>query len=386
MKVAIFTDTYLPDVNGVSNTLGRLSAYFDHMGIEYLIFAPGDEHIKKEKGIKRFPGIRFFLYPQVKLCFPFYSRVKKALTAFKPDIIHIVTEFGIGRAGLKYALNNKIPLVSSFHTNIPEYLKYFHFDFLENFSWRYLLKVHLKANRVFVPSNSTKKSLQNKGLKNISIWSRGIDKSQYSPDYRDESFRKEYGLVDKTVFLYVGRVSPEKDIDILMETFNRLNLKYKDKIHLIIVGDGPLLSSLKEKAPSNITFLGFLRGNTLSKVYASSDIFIFPSSTETFGNVVIEAMASGVPVISCLAGGIADNLINGVNGLGIKPRDLEGFYNASERLLLNTSLRAKLASNGYDFISILDWNIIFSKLVTEYHEVIFGDDKYNIQELKKAIV
>lgn len=370
MKIAIFTDTFLPEINGVTNTLGKLASYMEEKGIEYRIFAPVNDNIAQNHRIIRFLSINFFLYPERRFSFPNIFLVERELKEFKPDLIHIVTEFNIGLVGLRYAEKNNIPHVSSYHTNISQYLKYFKLKILENVSWSYLLWFHNKSKRMYCPSNVTKKLLDEKGFERVEIWGRGIETEQFSPSLRDEEYRKAMKINDKVVFLYVGRVSPEKDVDIFMNVKNRLNKEFRDEIHFIMVGDGPLLEEIKEKDNDNITYTGSQRGEGLSKLYASSDIFFFPSSTETYGNVILEAMASGLAVIASNSGGITENLINGYNGLSCTGGIEEEFYNAAVRLLKDVNERKKLAENARDYTSRRPWSYVFDKLFESYKEVI----------------
>ncbi len=175
---------------------------------------------------------------------------------------------------------------------MAEYLRYYKLMFLEAPSWSFFRWFHGKSDISYCPSAVTRKYLEQKGFRNMRVWERGIELDRFSPQYRDEDLRKSLGIDDKIVFLYVGRVSPEKELHIYIETAKRLNLKYKDMVHFLLVGDGPSLNALKKEAPDNMTFTGFMRGMELSKIYASSDIFICPSSTETLGFVIHGLRAS----------------------------------------------------------------------------------------------
>jgi glycosyltransferase involved in cell wall biosynthesis len=218
MKVAIFTDTYLPEVNGVAKTLGRLTGYMYENGIEYRVFAPSYRNAVQDKSVVRFPSFNFLLYPESKISIPLYAEIRKELNHFKPDIIHVATPFGIGLCGLKYANAEKIPMVSSYHTNYSQYLEYFNLKLFEQISWKYLKWFHKQSRINYCPSYSAISLLKGKGIENLELWSRGINTVAFSPVYRDIEFRRKLNCADKIVFLYVGRISPEKDIDILLST------------------------------------------------------------------------------------------------------------------------------------------------------------------------
>ncbi|HBN28736.1 MAG TPA: glycosyltransferase family 1 protein, partial [Clostridiaceae bacterium] len=188
--------------------------------------------------------------------------------------------------------------------------------------------------------------------------------------YRDINFRERNGFDHKLAILYVGRFAAEKDMDVFIDTAKMLNEKYEDKIHFVMVGDGPMKKDIVKSDFKNVTFTGFLQGEELSKVYASSDIFLFPSSTETYGNVILEAMASGLPTVACKKGGIFENVIDGYNGFLCGEKDTEDFYKAVEKLILNEDLRKAFAKNGLRHAKGKSWDRIFDKLMESYEEVI----------------
>lgn len=380
MKVAIFTDTYLPEVNGVAKTLGQLAGYLNSKGIAYRIFAPEYGETQAENNTIRFFSLPFLIYPQSRVAFPDGMRIAKELENFDPDIIHVITQFGIGLAGLKYAKENNIPAVSTYTTNFSQYLYYFRLKALENISWKYLKWFHNQSVRSFCPSYKTISLLQEKGINNPDLWSRGINTNAFSPRYRDVEFREKLGINDKTVILYAGRISPEKDLDILLHTAEKLNEKYISQIHFLLAGDGPYLEEIRKRSIPNLTALGFIKGQELSRAYASSDIFMFPSTSETFGNVILEAMASGLPVIASPEGGIADNLIDGYNGISCKKRNIEDYYEAASRLIEDRKLAKRLAANGIEHTADRKWEKIFDKLINDYYEIV-SENSINIDEI-----
>ncbi|MDQ2086748.1 glycosyltransferase family 1 protein [Herbivorax sp. ANBcel31] len=382
MKIALFTDTYTPQINGVAKTLEKYTQYMKKQKLNYRVFAPGNDDNNYDDNIKRFLGIKFLLYPQLKVPLPNYFSIVKELNNFKPDIIHVATPFSIGLCGLKYSKSYNVPLVSSFHTNFHQYVNYFNMNFLYNIVWNYLLWFHNNCLINFCPSNSTMNLLKEKGFSNLKIWDRGIDKGIYNPKFRNNNYRNKLGVNDKTVFLYVGRLSPEKDIDILISTIKRLNINYMDKIHFLIVGDGPFYKSLKKNEFPNVTLTGFKKGKELSTIYASSDIFLFPSSSETFGNVILEAMASGLPVIACKNAGVIDKNLIKSSLITCKPRNGNDFFNASELLLNHKEYRDFLISKGLNYISSKSWDNVFSSLIDNY-STILDHDALNI--CKKAV-
>lgn len=382
MKIAFFTDTFLPQINGVAKTLSKFIEYMDKNNIEYRIFAPSFKEKDDYNNVIRAKSFKFILYPQCRLSLPNYFSISKELDEFKPDLIHIVTEFNMGLCGLLYAKRNNIPVVSSYETNISQYLEYYHLSILEKPSWKYFKWVHNKCSMNFCPSKDTAELIKNQGFYNSAVWERGIETDNFSPKYKDPSFKKSLNSEDKLLFLYVGRVSPEKDLELFISTAKRLNKKYYDKIHFAIVGDGPSLKELKSIAPDNVSFTGFLTGKDLSKAYASSDIFLFTSATETLGFVILEAMASKLAIVSCKAGGVKDNLIDGYNGLACREKNEDDFYTACEKLINNDELRLNLAKNARNYALTKDWNNTFNDLINNYKQILefkVHSSKYRVQ-------
>ena len=370
MRVAIFTDTFLPQINGVAKTLGKFLEYMDKHSIEYILFAPAVEGEVSTDKIKRLVSVKFLLYPECKLSLPNFVLFAKELNAFKPDIIHAGTPFNMGIYAIRYAKTYKVPVVTAYDTNFPDYLQYYKLNFLESFSWKYFKWFHSKCDINFCPSLATMEMLKEKGFNNLELWGRGIETNNFSPEFRDEELRKSLNVENKIMFLYVGRISPEKHVDIFINVAKKLNEKYLNKIHFTLVGDGPLLKDFKDEALPNMTFTGFLRGAALSKMYASSDVFLFTSNTETLGFVIMEAMASALPVIACSEGGVADNLIDGVNGFSCGFRNEEEYYNACEKMILDVPLRHKLGDTGREQALNMSWENTFDKLIASYSKLL----------------
>lgn len=381
MKIAYFTDTYLPQVNGVTNTLSKLGEYLNSKSIHHMFFSPeypdnnnqNNAHVSSY--VKRFKSVSLPMYPECRISIPYYNNICKAADDFKPDIIHLITSSGIGLRGLKYARDKNIPIVSSFHTYFDAYLKYYKVDFLENALWKFFSWFHSYSSINFCPSQHTMSTLKSKGIDNLKIWSRGINSDLFSPNYRNENLRKSINPDGKMVFLYVGRLALEKDLDILMESIKKVNDIYPEKAQFILTGDGPYTSVLKENAPRNVLFTGYLKGLKLSEMYATCDVFLFPSSTETFGNVVIEAMASGLPVVAVNSGGVTDNVIHNYNGLLSEPRNVNSFTNSICKIL-NSSNISSLSINARRHAENLSWNSVFDTLISDYESVIHSNKIY----------
>lgn len=371
LKIAIFTDTFLPQINGVTNTLDRLTKHFNKNNIEYRLFAPKDDKSYENKSnVYNFASIRFFLYPELRFALPDINKMKSIIKEFNPDLIHVVTPFSIGLCGLKIAKDLNIPLVSSYHTNFSEYLEYYNLKFVDHLLWKYIRWFHNHSIINYCPSMDTKQKLLEHGIKNIEIWGRGIDTELYNPSYRNNNIRDVYGIKEKTILLYVGRLAREKDLDTLAHAFSVLSHRHNNNIHLIIAGSGPYEDRLRSIIKRSVTFTGYIKAKKLAEIYASSDIFVFPSVTETYGNVILEAMASGLPVVASMSGGISENLINGYNGLEAGAKQTRDYIDKIEALILDTKLRKKLGIQAREYALSKSWDSVFDRLIESYKHVI----------------
>jgi len=371
MRVAIISDTFIPQINGVTKTLKRLQENFDKRSdLEYRFFVPDYQMKESVSSTIAFKSLRLFLYPECKVALPNYLLFKKQLDAFQPDVIHIKTQATMGLMGLRYAENNNIPVVSTYTTNLSAYLEAYHLELLEQPLWMFLRSFHNKCTVNLAPSRYSKEQLEEQNIGNIKLWPRGVDLEKFSPTYKDE------GLIDslrtngdEILLLYVGRIAAEKNLDLLMETAKKLNDNQKS-FKLIMVGDGPYRETLENQKIPNVIFVGYKKGEALSKYYASCDIFVFPSTTETFGNVILEAMASKTVVLSVNEGGVKENIISPYNAIAVDQVSSEEFYENIIALMDSPDSRRFLAENAYTYAKKKGWERIFDSLVETYKEVI----------------
>ena len=371
MRVAIFTDTFVPQVNGVARTVGRLAEALEARGITSIVLSP-DTGLKSGHGycIYFSPGFNFPFYPECKIAIPNYSDMRRRLDRFKPDLVHLVTEFSMGLCGLRYASMAGIPAVGSYHTNLPQYLSYYGFSFLSHWAWKYLRWFHNRCLINYCPSESSMRLLEGKGIKNLDIWGRGVDNTFFSPEKRRLSFRTRAEVArNGTLLLYVGRLAPEKELDILIGAYCILRKEYRD-INLVITGGGPMAAKLMREAPSEVIFTGYLDGEELAAAYASSDIFVFPSTTETYGNVLLEAMSSGLPVVAPNSGGVMENLVHRYNGLACRPHSVGDMAEAVVLLKENPGLRRTLAEQARAHALTRSWDSVFDRLAEGYYGVV----------------
>ena len=372
MRIVYFTDTYYPEINGVANTLSRLHQYLDQNGIEHIFFAPEYQDEKPEKEVLRFRGFQIPFSPNSRLAvtMPFHSEIKKRVLEFKPDIIHIVTEFTMGQEGLRIAKETGIPVVMSYHTNIEQYLEYFHAKLFEKPVRAYFQKFHSNAVLNLCPSRQTYRQLAAQGYQNLDLWTRGVDTTLYSPQKRTGRWRELLGK-DKTICLYVGRLSFEKGIDYYLESIKQLNQTGAgENMIFAFAGDGPYRETLENCGIENVKLTGFVRGEMLASLYAEADIFVFPSGTETFGNVLLEAMASAVPCICTDEGGVTDFAEHGRNAYVVPYRDSDKLSDAILKVAQSPLLRERLSSGALHTAEGRNWDSVMDRLMQSYEEVL----------------
>ncbi len=340
IRVAHFTDTFY-EVNGVARTLNQQIeiALKSHKQLTIITCDAMDR--RERLGVKNFKPVGVHElpeYPDQKL---FYPPILEMLNyCYEQDITHIhsATPGPIGLAALAIANILKLPIDGTYHTALPQYAQYLTGDAaIEELTWKYTLWYYGQMNRVYAPSKNTADELIEKGIAadRVRLMERGIDITLFHPSKRNGFFKKHFQIEDHAVkLLYVGRVSREKNLHILVEAFNHLSREQGD-VHLVIVGEGPYLEEMKiELSGKPVTFTGYLSGEDLAAAYASSNIFVFPSTTDTFGNVVLEAQASGIPVIVTDQGGPRENIIPSRTGFVARGND-SGSFLQSIRLLTN---------------------------------------------------
>ncbi|MFT9055941.1 MAG: glycosyltransferase family 1 protein [Ethanoligenens sp.] len=372
MKVAYFCDTFAPQINGVSTTLEKLRAYALKNNIETVFLVPDyPETQPSDKNVYRFLSFPLFFYKECRVVIPPVFKAEKILDEFKPDLIHAYSEFGISLAAIRYAKKKNIPIVSSYTSNFNSYLHYYNMDLVSPILENYLNWFHNNCALTFCPSEMTREYLFQKDIKRVDIMRRGVDPSRFSPTFRSDAFRKKSGVKEGALlFTYVGRISPEKDLDILMESITSIKAAYGDKAAFAIVGDGPYLHEMKQRMGNKAHFTGFLKGRDLSVAYASSDVFVFPSTTETFGNVVLEGMCSGLPAIVPNAGGVVETVTHGQNGLIVLPRDSAAFTNAMKRLLDSPRLCMAMRDRALQTAQTRSWERVFELLFDRYARLV----------------
>ena len=302
--ITIVTETYLPEVNGVSNTLSHLvEGLLRYPNVSVQLVRPGqstcDTSLQKDC-FEEFvvQGLPIPGYTEMHFGLPCKNRLLKLWREKTPNAIYIATEGPLGLSALKAAKQLSIPVLSGFHTNFHSYIQHYHLPWAKPLVFRYLRKFHNKTAGTLAPSEFQAQQLRSEQFENVQVMGRGVDIELFSPEKRDQTLRESWGLKpDDIALIHVGRLSAEKNIDLAIQAFEQVR-KQKPKTKLVIVGEGPICGELKRNADPQIVLCGKKSGEELAKHYASGDVFLFPSMTDTFGNVVTEAMASGLAVVS----------------------------------------------------------------------------------------
>lgn len=375
MRIAIFSETFLPKVDGIVNTLCHLLEHLAVRGHEAILFAPeGGPEIYAHTPVYGFPAHPFPIYPELRFVAPTVE-VKPILQEFNPDLIHIINPVSLGLTGMGYAKTMGIPLVASYHTDVPGFATRWGMGFLAEPLWGYFRLIHNQADLNLCPSRVTQRELIEHGFRRVKVWGRGVDSDLYSPTKRTVEWRRTLsgGELEKPLLLYVGRVSQEKRIDWL-----RPMLDVVPDVRLAIVGDGPARLELEELfAGTPTVFTGYLAGEDLASAYAVADQFVFPSANETLGNVVLEAMASGLPVVAPRSGGVLDHVEHGITGLLFDTDDTNDMIAAVRQLLEHPAYSRQLGQTGRKRVENRSWASILDKLLAEYQALLPVGQQYD---------
>ncbi|WP_309669120.1 glycosyltransferase family 1 protein [Gemmatimonas sp.] len=366
LRLALFTDTYAPQVNGVARTLERLVAAVEARGGVVRVFAPFDPEGQAHDAVERFGSRAFWAYPQLRLSWPSSSRVEAALAAFTPTLVHAATEFGVGLAGRRAAHALGIPFVSSYHTSFVAYAEHYRLGLLARPGWHFMRWFHNGGLRTYCPSQSIVEEVNAHGFERTAVWSRGVDGERFAPRHRSSALRERLVQTKDTLVLsYVGRLAAEKGLDVALDALERVERARPGRVRWLVVGDGPYEAEVRRRAPQGTVMTGKLQGPALSEAYASGDVFLFPSTTDTFGNVMLEAMASGLPVIGADVGPTREQLQSG-GGWLVPPGDAAAFARTIVALVDDRALVRDAARRASTFAASKSWDVVWESLLRDY--------------------
>jgi glycosyltransferase involved in cell wall biosynthesis len=376
MRVAIFTETFLPAMDGIVRVLCRLLDHLHSNGIETLVIAPqlGTKPVTEYNGsqVVTVAGPPIPWYPERRMTAPSLT-VYRTLQAFQPDIAHFFHPVTIGLPGLLMVKHLNIPTLISFHLDFARLAQHFkygpiHLGFLTPGINRLTRYVFNRADFTLAPSKQIQQEMHELGIREVGLWQRGVDAEAFHPKHCNDAMRHRLsdGHPDDILLLYVGRLSQEKRLQDL-----RAVLDVMPQTRLAFVGDGPYRKPLEQIfAGTRTIFTGYLRGQDLAEAYASADNFTFPSSLETFGLVVVEAMAAGLPIVASRVGGIPDVIAEGVNGYTFAIGDIEGLIAGVRQIAISRERMQQMGQNARAFAETQTWGHMMDEVIAHYQRII----------------
>jgi len=374
-RVAIFTEAFLPKVDGVTKSAYMTLRYLQETGREVIVFATDIAPRAVGKStVVPLPSVSVPSAPETRLAFP-TSAIRRHIDAFQPELIHLFSPMLMCAAGISEAHRLKIPVIANYQTDIPGYIEtHYGLPFAAPAMRRWFKYMHNRCHLTLVGSQKTMQDIQHMGIRRLRLWRRGIDLQRFGPHKRSELWRlrMQNGVKDPNVLrcLYVGRLAPEKRVDLLIEVAKLPN------VALTIVGDGAQREELEHLfADTNTNFVGYAYGEMLAEIYASADVFVFGGPNETFGQVVQEAMASGLPCVIVNRGGIVDLVEDGVNGILCEPTP-EAFAAAVSRLQQDRELMVRMGAASRRMAEQRPWAAIMAELEGYYKEAIQLNNRY----------
>ena len=368
MRIALFTESFLPKTDGVANTLCHVLDHLARRGHASLLFAPaGGPARYAQTPVIGLTALPFPLYPELKLVPPTVD-VGDRLRTFSPDLIHVFNPVSLGIAGLRHARQMGVPVAASYQTDLPGFAARWGLGFVSDLLWDFLRWVHDQADLNFCPSRFTLQELQGRGFRNLRVWGRGVDTERFHPRHASAEWRARLsdGHPEAPLIVTVGRIAPEKRIAMLRPVLEAL-----PQARLAIIGDGPARWLLESQfAGTPTVFTGYLRGADLAAAYAAADIFVLTGANETFGNVVLEAMASGLPVVAPNTGGQMDHVKDSENGLIYTAEDNDALTVAVARLAADLPLARRLGQAGRAYAEQQRWDHILDGLAADWQALI----------------
>lgn len=374
MQIALVTETFPPEVNGVALTLKRLVSGLGNRRHKVTVIRPrqkgeasdGPRVHNATDGFDQWlvPGVPIPFYNSLRLGMPAGRMLRGRWTENRPDVVHIATEGPLGYSAMKTALAMGLPVSTSFHTNFQQYGGHYGMRFGRVLALRYLRWFHNRAACTLVPTEEMRARLHRFKFERLAVLSRGVDARLFSPTKRSEALRKTWGAdADDPVVIHVGRMAPEKNIGLAIEAYQAIR-QVNPRTRFVLVGDGPVRAALEDKHPEFI-FAGTQQGEELAKHYASADLFLFPSVTETFGNVVTESLASGLVVAGYDYAAMRQHVQTGVNGYSVKLGDRAAFTRQGCEVIRNRAAWPQVRAAARITAQTISWEVIVAQFETQ---------------------
>ena len=367
MRIAIITESFPPDVNGVAHTVVRVAENLVRKGHQPLVIAPesgrsaADRHFPYP--VERVPSVPLPGYPTFRLGLP-TPKTRRAIVKHGTEVVHLASPVALGAWGTRVARAERLPTVAVYQTDLPSYARAYHLGRpTEAFAWRWLRDIHNTAGRTLAPSSCTAADLDAHGLERVWLWGRGVDTDRFRPDLRDERLRRELAPNGEVIVGYVGRLAIEKRVDLLAAVAALPGVK------LAVTGGGPMEEELRAALPA-AEFLGLRYGEDLARIYASLDVFVHTGPYETFGQTIQEAAASGLPVVAPASGGPLDLVADGATGYLVAPGDPDALSSAVRTLAADPALRTRLGAAARRRVLARSWSALTGELLGHYGSVI----------------
>jgi glycosyltransferase involved in cell wall biosynthesis len=374
LNIAVVTETYPPDINGVAHTLSKIVQGLQARGHVIWLVRPRQPGVDVAAVNSSYQevlvrGLPIPFYKQLRLGLPAKRELLRLWSRQRPDIVHIATEGPLGWSALQVARKLKLPISTDFRTNFHAYSQHYGIGWLRGAILAYMKKFHNAAHATMVPTAQLEAELAGSGFKRLSVVPRGIDTGLFSPTQRSAQLRQSWGVGEQDrVMIYVGRLAAEKNLGAVIQSYRGLKQQYPD-IKLVLVGDGPMRNELQE-THADIIFAGFRVGADLAQHYASADLFMFASKTETFGNVTIEAMASGLAVVAFRHAAAGELIVSGTNGMLADPANDYSFEAAAQALLHNPALMRAVGQQAWHTANTLGWPTVVEKTETVFQKIL----------------
>jgi glycosyltransferase involved in cell wall biosynthesis len=378
LRIALVTETYPPDINGVAHTVSKIVEGLRARGHELMLVRPRHHSDTEAATDSRYQevlvrGAPIPMYKQLRMGLPAQGALQKLWLKQRPDLVHIATEGPLGWSASRAARKLKIPTSSDFRTNFHAYSQFYGFGWLKGAIVAYMRKFHNATHCTMVPTQGLMAELSKIGFDRLMVVPRGVDTEHFSPSKRDEQLRQSWGATAETqVLLSVGRLAVEKNLDTVVRCFKSLQVRGLP-VKLVIVGDGPMRQALERSVPEAI-FAGTRTGQDLAKHYASADLFIFPSLTETFGNVTIEAMASGLAVVAYDHAAAGQLIEHKRNGMVLAPNQEAQLFEAARQIVEDIALRTQVRVAARQTAVDRDWSSVIARTEGIFRSLIANED------------
>ena len=372
LRVALFSGNYNYTRDGANGALNRLVGYLERQGVCVRVYSPTTDTpaFPPTGTLISVPSVSIPGRPEYRAALGLPEPIREDIRAFAPHIFHLSAPDILGHRAVGFGTSLGLPCVASVHTHFESYMRYYRLGWVVP-TMEWILKgFYGRCAEVYVPSRAMAEMVRTKGLsEHIYLWERGVDRARFDPAFRDMAWRRSLGVGDDEVLIaFVGRLVLEKGLDVLAPTAALLAERGVPH-RVLVVGDGPAREWIEERLPRAL-FTGFLGGADLSRAYASADIFFNPSSTETFGQVTTEAMASGLPVVGAAAGGTLDLIEEGVTGFLTTPDSAARAADALQRLIEDSALRVAMGAAGLARSAHFDWDAVNDVVLQRYLAVV----------------